>query len=181
MYSGLLNRSVPCRVPALESGRDRRPPRRCGLERAHLSHSDLDHSRASGTDLNGDGTQGTSDPERRSIELNRGMDRSDLERLVAEFNRTYAGNAPALTLPARYSFGENFHSLDVRFSRTFVIQRRLRLSLIGRSLQSVHASNPIELSGDLTAAVFGAPGSRVRQVFGSGGPRSFQLAARVSF
>ena len=36
-------------------------------------------------------------------------------------------------------------------------------------------------SGNLLAPGFGQPTSRVTQVFGSGGPRSFQLAARVSF
>lgn len=36
-------------------------------------------------------------------------------------------------------------------------------------------------SGDLASAGFGQPTSRATQVFGSGGPRAFQLAMRVSF
>jgi NAD(P)-dependent dehydrogenase (short-subunit alcohol dehydrogenase family) len=35
--------------------------------------------------------------------------------------------------------------------------------------------------GDLLDPGFGQPTSRVTQVFGSGGPRAFQIAARVSF
>jgi hypothetical protein len=70
--------------------------------------------------------------------FNRGMGRADLERLVAQFNPTYAGTKdsqgrtiPRLTLPAGYAFGDNFHALDLRLSRSFVLRERWRLSLIG--------------------------------------------------
>ena len=114
--------------------------------------------------------------------FNRGMGRADLERLVAEFNRSYAGTAVApLTLPARYAFGDNFHSLDVRLSRSFGIGQRLQVSLIGEAFNVYNASNLSGYSGDLTTAGFGQPTSRVTQVFGSGGPRAFQVAARISY
>ena len=114
--------------------------------------------------------------------FNRGMGRADLERLVAEFNRLYAGTAVApLQLPARYAFGDNFHSLDVRLSRSFGIGQRLQVSLIGEAFNVYNASNLSGYSGDLTAAGFGQPTSRVTQVFGSGGPRAFQVAARISY
>jgi hypothetical protein len=35
--------------------------------------------------------------------------------------------------------------------------------------------------GDVTDSGFGQPRSRLTQVFGSGGPRAFQFAARPSF
>jgi len=70
--------------------------------------------------------------------FNRGMGRSDLEPLVAQFNLAYAGTKDAAgrliaprVLPAHYSFGDNFHSLDLRLTRTFVFQDRWRLLLIG--------------------------------------------------
>ena len=112
----------------------------------------------------------------------------DCERLVAQFNPTYAGTkdtqgrtTPRVTLPARYSFGDNFHSLDLRLSRSFLFRERWRLSLIGEVFNLYNKANLSGYSGDLTSAAFGQPTSRATQVFGSGGPRAFQLALRVAF
>jgi hypothetical protein len=141
-----------------------------------------------GIDFNGDGTTGDLLPGTTVNAFNRGMGRSDLERLVAEFNTTYAGtndshgrSIPHLTLPARYSFGDNVHSLDLRLSRSFVLREHWRLSLIGEVFNLYNKANLSNYSGDLTSAAFGQPTSRAKQVFGSGGPRAFQLAMRVGF
>ena len=56
-----------------------------------------------------------------------------------------------------------------------------RLSLIGEVFNLYNKANLSGNSGDLTSAAFGQPTSRATQVFGSGGPRAFQLAMRVSF
>jgi hypothetical protein len=116
------------------------------------------------------------------------MGRTDLEQLVPQFNSKYAltqdaqGLAiPRLVLPANYAFGDNFHSLDLRLSRSFVFRERGRLSLIGEVFNLYNKANLTGYSGDLTSAAFGQPTSRATQVFGSGGPRAFQLALRVSF
>ncbi len=69
----------------------------------------------------------------------------------------------------------------MRLSRSWVFRERWRLSLIGEVFNLYNKANLSAYSGDLTSAAFGQPTSRVTQVFGSGGPRSFQLAARVSF
>jgi carboxypeptidase family protein len=141
-----------------------------------------------GIDFNGDGTTGDLLPGTRVNALNRGMGRADLERLVGQFNPTYAGTKdaqgrfiPPLTLPARYAFGDNFQALDLRLSRAFVFRERWRLSLIGEVFNLYNKANLTGYSGDLTSAAFGQPTSRATQVFGSGGPRAFQLALRVSF
>jgi hypothetical protein len=141
-----------------------------------------------GIDFNGDGTKDDLLPGSTVNAFNRGMGRADLERLVAQFNQTYAGTKdshgnfiPFLTLPPRYSFGHNFQSLDLRLSRSFVFQERWRLSLIGEVFNLYNAANLSGYSGDLTSSGFGQPTSRSTQVFGSGGPRAFQLGARVSF
>ena len=42
-------------------------------------------------------------------------------------------------------------------------------------------ANLTNYGGDLTSAAFGQPTSRATQVFGSGGPRAFQLALRLTF
>jgi hypothetical protein len=121
--------------------------------------------------------------------FNRSMARADLERLVAQFNQTYAGTKdshgnfiPFLTLPLRYSFGHNFQSVDLRLRRSFMFGERWHFSLIGEVFNLYNAANLSGYSGDLTnPASFGQPTSRFTQVFGSGGPRAFQLGARVNF
>jgi hypothetical protein len=45
-----------------------------------------------------------------------------------------------LTLPTRYAFGDNFHALDLRLSRSFVLRERWRLSLIGDVIDQFHVS-----------------------------------------
>ena len=142
-----------------------------------------------GIDLNGDGTTGDLLPGTTVNAFNRGMGRADLERLVAQFNAVQAGTKdaqgstiPRLVLPPRYSFGDNFNSLDLRLSRSFAFRERWRLSLIGEVFNLYNKANLTGYSGDLTnAAAFGQPSSRATQLFGSGGPRAFQLAARVNF
>jgi hypothetical protein len=139
-------------------------------------------------DFNGDGTQGDLLPGTTVDAFNRGMGHADLERLVAQFNATYAGTKDAagrpispLVLPAHYSFDGILQSLDLRLSRSFVFHERGRVSLIGEVFNLYNKANLTGYSGDLTSAAFGQPTSRATQVFGSGGPRAFQLAMRVSF
>jgi hypothetical protein len=121
-------------------------------------------------------------------EFNRRKGRTDLEQLVGQFNEKYAGTLdsknmliPRLTVPQTYFLGDDFHSLDLRLSRSFVLKERYRLALIGEVFNVYNAANLSGFSGDLTSAAFGQPTSRLTQVFGSGGPRAFQFAIRVSF
>jgi hypothetical protein len=139
-------------------------------------------------DFNGDGTNGDLLPGTTVNAFNRGMGRTELEQFVSQFNSKYAltkdarGSAiPRLVLPADYAFGDNFHSLDLRLSRSFVFEDRWRLSLICEVFNVYNNANLTGYSGDLTSAAFGQPTSRATQVFGSGGPRAFQLAMRVAF
>ncbi len=62
-----------------------------------------------------------------------------------------------------------------------MFRERWRLSLIGEAFNLYNAANLSGYSGDLTSTAFGQPTSRVTQVFGSGGPRAFQLATRINF
>jgi hypothetical protein len=141
-----------------------------------------------GIDFNGDGTTNDLLPGSTVNVFNRGMGVADLEYLVAQFNQNYAGALdaknvviPELTLPARYWLGDNFHSMDLRVTRSFVLRERWRLSLIGEVFNLYNAANLSGFGGDLTSPAFGQPTSRLTQVFGSGGPRAFQLAIRVSY
>ena len=86
-----------------------------------------------------------------------------------------------ITLPANFEFGDRLLTHDLGLSRGFVFGERWRLTLNGQVFNLFNIANLSGRSGNLLGAGFGQPTSRVTQVFGSGGPRSFQLAARVSF
>ena len=148
-----------------------------------------------GLDLNGDGTWDDLLPGTKVNQFNRGLSKNDLRRLVDEFNNTYAyvqdPNHPPtdaqgdliapITLPSKFEFGDSFLTQDLRLSRDFKLHDRWRMNLIGEVFNLFNIPNLSGRSGDLYDAGFGRATSRVSQVFGSGGPRAFQIAARVSF
>jgi hypothetical protein len=144
----------------------------------------------SGMDFNGDGTQNDLLPGTTVNQFNRGLGKNDLAPLVERYNQEFAGKltlggqiAPRLTLPANYSFHDNFFTQDVRLSRSFSLSsERVRLVLIGEVFNLLNTANLVQYSGNIAdTAAFGQPGARFSQVFGSGGPRAFQFGARVSF
>jgi len=77
--------------------------------------------------------------------------------------------------------GPDYATMDLRVGRRIKLGAHLRLELMGEAFNVLNISNLSGRSSNLLAPGFGQPTSRVAQVFGSGGPRSFQLAARVSF
>ncbi len=88
---------------------------------------------------------------------------------------------PLLTLPTNFSNGDKLLTTDLRVTRTITIAERVRLSLIGEGFNMLNISNLSGYSNNLQSASFGIPTTRVNQIFGSGGPRAFQVAARLSF
>jgi len=144
----------------------------------------------SGIDFNGDGTRDDLLPGTRVNQFNRGRGRDDLAQLVESYNQEFAGKktlggqtAPRVTLPADYTFGDSFFTQDLRLSHTVPLGReRVRLVLIGEVFNLLNTANLVGYSGNIAnSAVFGQPGARFSQVFGSGGPRALQMGARVSF
>jgi hypothetical protein len=141
-----------------------------------------------GLDFNGDGTLGDLLPDTTVNEFNRGLGKADLRHLVDLFNRTYAGKTdshgtsiPLVTLPAHFEFGDPLVTQDMRLSRNFPLGEHLRLALIGEVFNLFNIANLSGRSGNLLSRGFGQPKSRITQVFGSGGPRAFQLAVRIAF
>lgn len=141
-----------------------------------------------GIDFNGDGTTGDLLPGTQVGQFNRGLGRGDLVKLVDQFNQTYALTLdshgriiPRIALPAAYAFDHIFQALDLRLSRTFVIRERWRLSAIGEVFNLYNAANLSGYSTDLTSTGFGQPTARFTQLFGSGGPRAFQFATKLTF
>jgi hypothetical protein len=109
--------------------------------------------------------------------------------LVAAFNENYAGkktprsqDIPTLTLPSRYDFGKSFNSQDVRVTKDFkLVTERYKLTVFGEVFNVFNIANLGAYSGDLTNSNFGQPTSCVGQVFGSGGPRAFQVGGRFTY
>lgn len=99
-------------------------------------------------------------------------------------------------------FNDNFNSFDLRVSKVFKIGERVRIeplvevfnlfnvtNILGVSKSNysgfsnvlVRDSNDPSNSGFLRSSSFGQPVTTAGGVFGSGGPRAFQFAARVTF
>jgi hypothetical protein len=146
----------------------------------------------SGVDLDGDGLDtsflpGWTVPDRNPT-------KEKLEKAVAAWNAAYPDLAngqrprttrnqviPKLALPANYSFGENFFSQDLRVTKSFVFRENYKISVFGEGFNIFNIANLGGISSTVNNAGFGVPTSRAGQVFGSGGPRAFQLGARFSF
>jgi hypothetical protein len=124
------------------------------------------------------------------------LSKSDLEAYVSRYNATLAGQLtpagqagllagqryPTVTLPADYKLGDVFSSQDVRLTKSFKIREQVSIRLIGEVFNVFNISNLANFSYNLaTPGTFGQANQRVGQTFGSGGPRAFQLAARLSF
>jgi len=133
--------------------------------------------------------------------------KSELATLVGKYNSTIAGQLtpagqagrianqryPTIALPANYELGDLFSSQDLRVTKTFRFKEKVDLRLIGEVFNIFNISNVanfnFNLAGPATTTpgvlapnpAFGIPNQRVGQTFGSGGPRAFQLAARLSF
>src|SRR5262245_36923570 len=124
------------------------------------------------------------------------LSNDDLRNLVSQYNQQFAGTLtpagragisanqryPTITLPSDFQLGDVFSSQDIRVTKTIGMTNRVDLRLIGECFNVFNVSNVTNFNYNLVVpATFGKPNQRVGQTFGSGGPRAFQVAARVSF
>jgi hypothetical protein len=113
----------------------------------------------------------------------------------------YEASANALVIlpqvDSHAHFNDSFNSLDFRLDRTFQFGERWSADLIGEAFNIFNVTNILGVSNlnysgfanTLTpdpnnpgfSSSFGKPVSNAGGVFGSGGPRAFQLAARIRF
>jgi len=109
--------------------------------------------------------------------------------VVERFNSTVVGGLtpagrpiPPVTLPSRFRFGDSASSQDVRIAKILRFSDRYELDVFGEVFNLFNVAN---LDGYgvniLEPSTFGRPNHRASQVFGSGGPRTFQMGARISF
>jgi hypothetical protein len=99
-------------------------------------------------------------------------------------------------------FNDSFNSFDLRVSKVFTIGERVKLEPIAEVFNLFNVTNVLGVSnvnysgfsnvlardsndaasaGFLRSSSFGQPVTTAGGVFGSGGPRAFQFAARVTF
>lgn len=140
-----------------------------------------------GSDLNGDGTQGDTITGLRLNRLGRGVDKNDLILIVNEFNTNFAGKLapngaaiPRVTLPTDFEFGDNFTSQDIRLSKAFKFAERYTANFFIEAFNVFNIANLTGYSTTLNSG-FGRPTGRAGQNFGTGGPRAMQLGGRFSF
>jgi len=86
-----------------------------------------------------------------------------------------------ITLPGRFSSGDSFVTQDLRLARRIVFGEKMTLSLFGEVFNVFNVANLTRYSNILNGVNYGQPSARAGQVFGSGGPRAFQFAARIQF
>ena len=86
-----------------------------------------------------------------------------------------------IDLPAVFSNGDSFVSQDLRLTRKIALKESFTLSLITKAFNVFNIANLTGYSNILNQPNYGQPSARVGQVFGTGGPRAFQLGARIEF
>ncbi|HTQ56846.1 MAG TPA: carboxypeptidase regulatory-like domain-containing protein [Bryobacteraceae bacterium] len=150
-----------------------------------------------GIDLNGNGSiaggenilGGTPIPGIGYNQFNVSAGKGELAQLVNQFNTNYAGKAdaygltiPTLTLPGSYSFPHSFNSQDLRLTKNIGLHGdRVQLAIYGECFNIFNIANLTGYAAALNEPNFGIPTQRTPNIFGSGGPRAFQLGARLSF
>jgi Carboxypeptidase regulatory-like domain len=135
-------------------------------------------------DLNGDGNGGDTLPGLKINDLGRGTGKSQLFLLVNQFNANVAapsgGLIKPLVLPAKFDFGDNFQSEDLRFSKEFRFKERYAIQGIFEIFNVFNVSNLGGYGGTINSN-FGQATTRAGQSFGTGGPRAIQFAGRFTF
>ena len=115
---------------------------------------------------------------------------AELNQFIQSINNRGGVNGALLPLaPNDAKFNDNFSSLDLRASKIFKFDERFRLEPIVEIFNVFNTTNILGVSNTnysgfgnvLGTPNFGKPLSTAGGVFGSGGPRAFQLAARLTF
>ena len=87
-----------------------------------------------------------------------------------------------LALPPEFTFGDSIFSQDLRLAKVFKFSDRYDLNVFAEVFNLFNVANLNGYGVNVTQpSSFGQPNRRAIQVFGSGGPRAFQVGARISF
>jgi hypothetical protein len=86
-----------------------------------------------------------------------------------------------VTLPKNFETGHVFNSQDMRVTKLFRYRERLEWQIFGEVFNALNTANLSGYADNLLSPSFGQPTARFSNVFGTGGPRAFQLGSRLSF
>ncbi|HLE63228.1 MAG TPA: TonB-dependent receptor, partial [Pyrinomonadaceae bacterium] len=115
---------------------------------------------------------------------------AELNAFLSEINAAGGVGGQALLLvDDSLRFGDGFSSFDLRLAKTFRIGERVRIQPLAEVFNLFNVTNVLGFSksnysgfgNTLGSPNFGKPVTTAGGVFGSGGPRAFQFAARVIF
>jgi hypothetical protein len=157
-----------------------------------------------GLDLDGDGISLTLLPGTTHNSLGRQLDAAELRGRVERYNAGVEAATRRVTnadgsitlirprtpfnqiinpiaLPDRFASGDSFMTQDVRLTKRLRLRSTTHLALIAEGFNVFNVSNLTGYSGVLNQPGYGQPSARVGHVFGTGGPRAFQFAARLVF
>ena len=154
----------------------------------------------SSADIDGDGISNLILPGTNVFEFGRGVDADQIRKLVADYNATYATapdangvfptyrkrtpqnqTVPFITLPDKISNGDAFFSTDMRVTKNIRVREGISVILAVEGFNMFNIANLTGFNNVLNQAAFGGATDRINQVFGSGGPRAFQISARLRF
>ena len=115
---------------------------------------------------------------------------AQLNAVIQRFNAAHFPGAPTLApVNPNLNFGDDFNSVDVRVTKSIFYKDRYKAELIAEvfnlfNVTNIRGFNNNNFSGfnnDVTSPDFGRALTTAGGFFGSGGPRAFQFALRLSF
>jgi len=114
---------------------------------------------------------------------------AQLNAFLNQLNAQGGVNGQLLPLvSANARFNDTFNSLDLRISKDFHITERFALQAIGEVFNLANKTNVLGVSNtnysgfsNTLSGDFGKPVTTAGGIFGSGGPRAFQLAVKLGF
>ncbi|MBO0800505.1 MAG: TonB-dependent receptor, partial [Blastocatellia bacterium] len=115
---------------------------------------------------------------------------AELNRFLTQLNAAGGVNGTMLPLVRNdLHFGDSFQSFDLRLTKSFKLSDRMTVQGIGEvfnlfNVTNIRGVNNLNYSGfqnNLGSPDFGSPIQTAGGVFGTGGPRAFQFAARFLF
>jgi hypothetical protein len=113
----------------------------------------------------------------------------ELNNFLTAYNASRPVNQRLPLAPSNAKFNDNFSSLDLRLSKVFVFREKFRLEPIVEVFNLFNTTNILGVSNTnysgygnvLGTPSFGQPLTTAGGVFGSGGPRAFQIAGKFTF